>query len=648
MSKELEPLPDETGWNDNNRRSNEWGFEPTLTAESFARRLKPQESFAMYFLIDPRTSKALAAWDTTGGLILVYTAFVTPYEVAFLGASTTWLGARFLLNRAIDFFFLCDMVLQLFIMVPVEKQNAIELSQTMEVTNEIDRSQTKTLSMVTHHGRIALHYLKSWFVIDLVSVLSGLVDILMVTPLGNPEEGSTSGLEQLRVLRVLRVLRLIKLVRLLKTSRLLKRWQSAFSLDFSTQTLIYCLVSYLVAGHWFACILVLSTTMADSPMHTWLASKGYCQQAPNGPEDLRYGATWELQPVPLLQELAHLDDVYCVSSFSLWVGTYYWMMQLISGSAGGDTNQWDLNTSEQIVFTVLVIAACLLSSQIIASFCDVVSNLNPEGTAYKTRMDALNRYCRTNKLHYTVRRQLREYLLRAKRVQVAEAQRELLEHMSPKLQGELALQVSGTWITQVPFLRRVETDCSIRVALALRSRVYVPTELIPADCMYMLSSGLVTQRGRVIAIGKMWGADCILNRVDLRSRPARALTYVEVDYIYRDLLLEILHSTTVRTNRDGSEFNVIEYPKAVRRLRWYTVMLGIIREYQRIRSKLDSHARNASRSEIHNAWNKALHSMDGLRHLNGTPSPIQERRNLRKPVQIGMLWKPPAEIQLWA
>ena len=47
-------------------------------------------------------------------------------------------------------------------------------------------------------------------------------------------------------------MRLIKLMRLIKASRLLKRWQTHLALDFSTQTILTALCSYLLAGHWYA------------------------------------------------------------------------------------------------------------------------------------------------------------------------------------------------------------------------------------------------------------------------------------------------------------------------------------------------------------------------------------------------------------
>jgi hypothetical protein len=84
-----------------------------------------------------------------------------------------------------------------------------------------------------------------------------------------------------------------------------------------------CLFIYLTAGHWFACFLVLTANSSDTPMHTWLARKGFCART-DDPSTLP-PATWELQPVPPVPHLSYLDDVYCVSGFDMWAGSYYWM-----------------------------------------------------------------------------------------------------------------------------------------------------------------------------------------------------------------------------------------------------------------------------------------------------------------------------------
>ena len=569
------------------------------------------------FLVDPRTSKKLPYWDGFVGFLLCYTAIATPYEVAFLPLPTTAEDARFVINRVIDMMFVLDMILQLFVMYPEPPAKvALDSRATALEKQGVIQTQATTFEMVTSHKLIALHYLRGWFLIDLLSVLTLLIDVI---PVVAQDDSGSGNIDSLRIFRVLRVLRLIKLVRLLKTSRLLRRWQTSISIDFSTQTMIQCLCSYLLAGHWFTCILVGVTAFADSPIYTWRGAKGYCkwvsvdgdasnEDAINGVENLPRTSRWEMQPEVSASVSAHLASqhdlglqVYCVNAWDLWAATYYWMIQLISGAAGGDTNQGDMDTGEYMVFTLLVVASCLLMSQIIASFCDVLSNMNPENTAFRNRMDHLNRYCRANRLASTTRRELREYLIRAKHVQIGESQRQLMLLMSPKLQGELSLQINGPWLTTIRFLRKIEVGCAIRIALSIKSAVYVPTELLMADSLYYIDRGTVVYRGNVLTGGRVWGEDCIISRVDIRSRPARALTYVAVSQIIGSVLIDIIQTSVVVYDKQGGVGNAFVYPTAVKKLRWERVRLSLIAE---------ARLRLASSGNVKGRWDLALGSME--------------------------------------
>ena len=141
--------------------------------------------------------------------------------------------------------------------------------------------------------------------------------------------------------------------------------------------------------------------------------------------------------------------------------------------------------------------------------------------------------------------------------------------MSPKLQAELQLQVNGRWLASVPFLQGAEEQCLLRIALALRTRVFVPNEVLPSDSLYNLVSGSCTIDGSLIVSGSTWGEDCILYRTDLREEAAAAASYAEVSCIHREALIEIVN-TPATTEEFGKE-----YPIASRRLRWAALGIAI-------------------------------------------------------------------------
>ena len=130
-------------------------------------------------LVDPRTSKWLTSWDMVTALALLYTAFVTPFEVSFLVDSS--LG-RFVANRVIDVIFSADICLQFFLAYPAK----------VTFTG-------RGASWITDHDQIVRHYLFGWFLLDAFSTLVSIFDIVAYT------SGNT-GLSRFQMLRVPRAL----------------------------------------------------------------------------------------------------------------------------------------------------------------------------------------------------------------------------------------------------------------------------------------------------------------------------------------------------------------------------------------------------------------------------------------------------------
>lgn len=193
----------------------------------------------------------IARWDVITSLMLIYTAIICPFEVAFLLNPPRWL---FVLNRLVDFIFLVDMGVSFITMYRVTTQKAIDVDFEWK-----------------HHPRdIAAHYLRGWFLVDLLSVASSTFDILPLTQEPNASERGTSNL---KALRMIRTLRLVKLVRLIRVSRILKQWETRIAMPYSSLTLAALFVAVILAVHYFACALILQTTF-DSRIRSWLGSFG--------------------------------------------------------------------------------------------------------------------------------------------------------------------------------------------------------------------------------------------------------------------------------------------------------------------------------------------------------------------------------------
>eukprot|EP00966_Prymnesium_polylepis_P146009 3372646-Prymnesium_polylepis.3 len=145
------------------------------------------------WLIDPRKSTWLPYWDFATAIALCFTALVTPYEVAYLKPNII---ALFMINRLVDVIFGTDIIFQFFLAHPLANGNGAH--------------------WVLDLPAIRRHYLKGWFVLDLLSTLVSVFDVIGFIM-------ADDSFTRLKALRVLRVMRLIKLLRLIRGARIFKR-----------------------------------------------------------------------------------------------------------------------------------------------------------------------------------------------------------------------------------------------------------------------------------------------------------------------------------------------------------------------------------------------------------------------------------------
>jgi hypothetical protein len=136
-------------------------------------------------------------WDLVMIGALVFTATITPYEVAFIQGD---FNALFAVNRFVDLLFLTDMVLQFFLMY-----------------------KDGDSKLVRSKRRIARKYLRSWFTLDFLTILPYDSVKYMV-----------EGGDDLIFLRLIRLARLLKLLRLLRASRIFMRWELRLGMQVSS------------------------------------------------------------------------------------------------------------------------------------------------------------------------------------------------------------------------------------------------------------------------------------------------------------------------------------------------------------------------------------------------------------------------------
>ena len=600
-------------------RSPTSGFSDAATASAVAKRRATKP----WYIVDPRRSRCMAVWDVTTTVCLLFTATVTPYEVAILEPPPSWETAAvdplFLLNRIVS-----DALASLLMIhtytharggggvastLPPRTRSRPVGARALEPASShpgcaraqidlvffSDLCLNFVLMIQSYDDRegvkwidepkvIVRSYLRGWFALDLLSIIPSAFDMVPLSAAG--EGGGTSRWRQcgafrclntqqeqegsiiarFKAFRVIRVCRLIKLIRLLRASRMLKRWETRVSINYASLTLGRCVVLYLIAAHWAACLLLLPTTFFETPMLTWIGYYGYCVFEPRSVSDVfeRIGAE-PLAPFTAseAEEAACTDarglhsraalamdllkhgtcSVRCSGPGDLYMASAYMSLQVISGTSGGEFANEVYSTAERCVFCLIVVVGALLWGHVIGTFVTVISQYNPDLTWFRTTMDSLNRFMAINQLPPEMRVRLREFFQQSRHVHRGQQRRQLLQLMSPLLQGEVALAINEKWVERVRFLKGAEKELVVLVAISLSPTVFAPGEMATPGYLYIVHKGVALYGGRVLTSGAVWGQDMILRRQMLCRHSARAISYLEVFRISRSQVRSISPSS---------------------------------------------------------------------------------------------------------
>ena len=167
---------------------------------------------------------------------------------------------------------------------------------------------------------------------------------------------------------------------------------------------------------------------------------------------------------------------------------------------------------------------------------DIIVNANPHETAFKNRMDDLNRYIDFYRLQSDDARRLREYMYETQEKHRAKSRRAIEVALSNDLQQLVCDIINHEWLDNVPFFAgltapdgtpvTVEKSFLAKVATALQSDVFAPGESPPPCRVYTIVKGHARFRGSIRSSPFCWGAlDVMLPKAPM-VKTAIAATYL--------------------------------------------------------------------------------------------------------------------------
>ena len=528
-------------------------FRENEKAEKHTQRKKQnREMQKVGWVIDPRKSRILPKWDLLMVTALLFTALVTPVEVAFLEEGQ-YVTNLWIINRVVDLCFMLDIILTF--------------------NRAYQDTSGESQHWVFNKWVIARNYLVGWFILDFFSVVPFWLTSLQysyydcigrdgmtrescmeletqaVALLNGTTDSMGATMTRSAVLfRIAKLLRMVKLARVFKASRVLQRALLDYVMNelewtFAVIKMIKLFTVLTAYAHWQACLWgLISSYMEAEGAPNWVASfkenyeadyedRGIMGQVPNG-----------------------LDT---------YAAALYWSVMTLTSIGYGYATP--VNTAERFLCTFYMMMSGLMWTYAIGSVTAIATTLNPNATLYQTTMDSLNYFMRERDLPRDMRLTLREYFNNARLVHQLNDDGELLDKMSPLLQGSVAMVANKKWLDHIWFFRDIEqikggSDFIAQLAKQLVVRCFIAQERLPVGQLYILRRGFVVKMWRFLGPGKVWGEDMIMQNMHLVDHSqAVALTYVEAYTLRRNDLMDVLEAypgPATRVNKAGRRMTI--------------------------------------------------------------------------------------------
>jgi len=428
--------------------------------------------------------------------VLCYNGFAIPLRLGF-NIEEDITSFLFWMDRMIDFLFLLDVVLNF-------RTGIINQTGHVEYTG------------------IAYNYLRSWFLLDVVSAMP--YELIFLAMYGIVDENSNAAFalpKLLRTARIFKILKMLKLLRLLRLRNIFARWEKALVIKHSISTVIkfFCFIFFI--AHWCACAFF---AIGAATEENWLQ-----------------------------EQALHEGDAL----ITLYVAAFYWSLSTITTIGYGDISA--RNPSERLFAVAAMIVGSAVYAYGITNIITLVSNINADKLEFRNRMDRLNTYMRFRNLPKSLQADIRNFFYERSGGEnwheLLVHERDILNDLSPLLRTKVALLVNKRVIESVPFFASCSPRFILDIIMALRPEYFPPNEYVVqegdvADRMYLIAKGVVDvlkwDKFKVarLTAGSYFGEMALLNAPEdsVRCASVRTQTYCD----FRSLSFAALEEAVVK------------------------------------------------------------------------------------------------------
>uniref|UniRef100_A0A668AH63 Potassium voltage-gated channel, subfamily H (eag-related), member 6b n=1 Tax=Myripristis murdjan TaxID=586833 RepID=A0A668AH63_9TELE len=439
-----------------------------------------------------------AFWDWIILLLVLYTAVFTPYSAAFLLDEHGDVHQRScgytcdplnVVDLMVDVLFIVDIVINF-------------------RTTYVDHND----EVVTQPSRIAKHYIKGWFPIDLFAAIP--FDLLVFR----------SGSDEVRTMATL--------IGLLKTARLLRLVRVARKLDryseYGAAVLFLLMCTFVLIAHWLACI--------------WYAI-GFVERP--------YTETGWLDN--LAEQLGKAyNDSDSTSGPSIkdkYVTALYFTFSSLTSVGFGNVSP---NTNSEKIFSICVmVIGSLMYASIFGNVSAIIQRLYSGTTRYHTQMLRVKEFIRFHQIPGDLRQRLEEYFQHAWSYTNGIDMNAVLKGFPECLQADICLHLNRSLLQNCKAFRGASQACLRALAMRFKT-VHAPPgdTLIHSgdilDSLFFISRGSIQVIRDDVVVAILGTNDIFGEPIHLCDEPGKsssdvhAITYCDLHRILRDDLLEVL------------------------------------------------------------------------------------------------------------
>ncbi|XP_057371371.1 potassium voltage-gated channel protein eag-like [Daphnia carinata] len=436
-----------------------------------------------------------ALWDWIILCLTFYTAIMVPYNVAFKNKTSEDVSLL-VVDSIVDVIFFIDIVLNF---------HTTFVGPGGEVV-----SDPKVIRM---------NYLKSWFIIDLLSCLP--YDVF--NAFDHDEDGIGSLFSALKVVRLLRLGRVV---------RKLDRY-----LEYGAAMLILLLCFYMLVAHWLACIWYsIGRSDADNGVqYSWLWKLANVTQSP-------YAYVWS----------NHSNSPELVNGparKTMYVTALYFTMTCMTSVGFGNVAAETDN--EKIFTTCMMIIGSLLYATIFGHVTTIIQQMTSATAKYHEMLNNVREFMKLNEVPRALSERVMDYVVSTWAMSKGLDTCMVLNYCPKDMKADICVHLNRKVFNEHPAFRLASDGCLRALAMhftmahsAPGDLLYHTGESIDTLCFIVTGSLEVIQDDEVVAIlgkGDVFG-DTFWKEgtVGQSAANVRALTYCDLHAIKRDKLIEVL------------------------------------------------------------------------------------------------------------